>query len=153
MALMSSLVPPALTVDQSLHRGNPPPSLCPHYRASSLLRGGPPLRSASVLYPLRIRPLGGLPLEVRSTPRAAALTIEAPVHTFRAEARVRLTSPLRRTPPGQETGISQAHPEIVPLLGFDVIASSFDACGVRLPDPYLTSSWPAFCRNAHHPGS
>jgi hypothetical protein len=36
---------------------------------------------------------------------------QAQVHTFPAEAQIRLTSALRRTPPGQQTGIFQAAPE------------------------------------------
>lgn len=43
---------------------------------------------------------------------------QAQVHTFRARARIRLTSALRRTPPGRETGIPQADPEATALSRF-----------------------------------
>ena len=48
MALTCSL---ALPFQLASHQvpGNPPPSLHPHYQASSLLRGSPPLHPASVL--------------------------------------------------------------------------------------------------------
>ena len=60
---------------------DPPPSLHPHYRASSLLRGGPSLGSASVLCLSRFLPLEGLPLAVRD-----GGSIEAQVPTFRIDA-------------------------------------------------------------------
>src|SRR3954470_21094042 len=51
-----------LAVDRRSSLDDPPPSLGPHYRASSLLRGGPPLRCASLLRPSRCLPLGRLAL-------------------------------------------------------------------------------------------
>jgi hypothetical protein len=49
-------------VDRRSSPDDPPPSLGPHYRASSLPRGGPPLRRASLLRPSRFLPLGRLAL-------------------------------------------------------------------------------------------
>src|SRR5206468_12198624 len=46
------------TVGQPASQDDPPPSLDPHYRASSLPRGGPPLCPASVLNPSRFGRLG-----------------------------------------------------------------------------------------------
>jgi membrane dipeptidase len=96
--------------------------------------------------PLAVLPLGGLPLEV--TLHAPNLTIGAQVHTFHAEAQVRLTPPPRRTPPGQHTGCSQTSPEPPALLGFDVILGlstrhQWFTC-IRLPDSHLTGSRLAF---------
>jgi hypothetical protein len=45
-----------------------------------------------------------------------------PAYPAVQEPQTRLTPPLRRTPPGQDTGIRQAHPEkCTRFLGFDVI--------------------------------
>ena len=54
--------PPGHPVDRRTNPGNPAPSLHPHYRASSLLRDGPPPCPASVLCPSQFPLLGVLPL-------------------------------------------------------------------------------------------
>ncbi len=51
-----------MVVDRQSSLDDPPPSLGPHYRASSLPRGGPPLRRASLLRSSRFLPLGRLAL-------------------------------------------------------------------------------------------
>src|SRR5262249_16258890 len=56
--LPSSSRDDAVTVDRPASQDDPPPSLRPYYRASSLPRGGPPLCPASVLGPSRIGRLG-----------------------------------------------------------------------------------------------
>src|SRR5215211_1422481 len=54
-------------VDHRTNPDSPPPLLGPHYQASSLLRGGPPLSPASLLSPSWFPPLGGLALASRVT--------------------------------------------------------------------------------------
>src|SRR6266516_5668894 len=49
---------PAMPVDRRANPGNPSPSLRPHYRASPLLRDGPPLCPAPVLGPSQFLLLG-----------------------------------------------------------------------------------------------
>ena len=86
-------------VDRRTNPGNPSPSLRPHYRASPLLRDGPPPCPAPVLDPLQIPLLGALPSTGRSNTRPAPLGQQVP--TFRADACSELAPPLRRSPPGQ----------------------------------------------------
>src|SRR5487761_1308245 len=58
-----SSAPPAPAVARRPNQDGPTPSLHPHYQASSLLRVGPSLHCpGSVLCPLRVLPLGVLPL-------------------------------------------------------------------------------------------
>ena len=59
----------SFTVDHQSCPDGPSPLLHPHYRASSLLRDGPPLCSASVLCPLPFLRLGVLPLVTGGTLR------------------------------------------------------------------------------------
>src|SRR5439155_19670107 len=51
---------PLGAVDRQASPDDPSPSLHPHYRASPLLRDGPPLCPASLLGPSRFQPLGVL---------------------------------------------------------------------------------------------
>ena len=60
-----------MAVGRRTNPNNLPASLHPHYQASSLLPGSPPLCLASVLYPSQFRLLGGLPWTVaRVVPNA-----------------------------------------------------------------------------------
>jgi hypothetical protein len=99
-------------VDRRTSPDNPSPSLHPHYRASALLRDGPPLCPASLLSPSRFQPLGVLAANGRRDPRSSEPTAAAgrQVHTFRTEARTTLAPPPCRTPPGQSAGTRQARP-------------------------------------------
>jgi len=78
----------------------------PITEASQLLRAGPPARLATVLSPSRFQPPGRLPL---TTLTRAAVSSRAFSRSTRTQ-QTRLTSPLRRTPPGQSAGTRQAHP-------------------------------------------
>src|SRR2546426_2088916 len=101
----------------------PPPSLRPHYRASSLLRGGPPLCPASVLYLSLFRQFEDLPSMIgrvargRSSriaarvPRGQPSSSERQVPKFHTSAQATLAPPVCRTPPGQYAGCPQAVPE------------------------------------------
>jgi len=59
-----------LAVGCQTNLGNPPPLLGPHYQASSLVQGGPPLRHASVLSLLQFLLLEVLPLATNSAGRS-----------------------------------------------------------------------------------
>jgi hypothetical protein len=119
---------------------DPAPSLYPRYRASPLLRAGPPAHPAT----------GAGPRLTGRNPR--------PVVSWRAfsrsvrERQIRLTSPPCRTPPGQSAGTRQALPEmrnITPVLMPSVFVTTRlqrFACA-RLPDPHLTSHWMPFPRS------
>ena len=74
--------------------------------ASQLLRAGPPARPATVLSPSRFRPLGRLPLTALTRAAVSSRAFSRSTQT----QQTRLTSPLRRTPPGQSAGTRQAHP-------------------------------------------
>ena len=74
---------------------------------SSLLRAAPPQCPASVLCPLQLSPLGGLPF----AGRGATGPFERPqqhrddwILLFRTSACDELTPPLHRAPPGQQAG-------------------------------------------------
>ena len=105
---LTRLLPTPTSVDHRTHPGDPSPSLRPHYRASPLLRDGPPLCPASVLHPSQFPLLGALPSTDRSNTRPAPPGRQVP--TFRADARSELAPPLRRSPPGQSAGTRQARP-------------------------------------------
>ena len=91
----------------------PPPSLRPHYRASTLIRGGPPLCPASVLYLSLFRQFEDLPSMIgrvargRSSriagrvPRGQPSSSERQVPKFHTRAQATLAPPVCRTPPGQ----------------------------------------------------
>src|SRR5260370_6080446 len=88
---------PALPVDHRTSQGNPSPSLGPHYRASSLLRDGPPACPASVLWPSQFPLLGLLPLA--SQPNTRPATSRRGVPAFRTAACTGLAPPSCRTAP------------------------------------------------------
>ena len=127
------------------------------YRASSLLRGGPPLRRASLLRPSRCLPLGRLAL-APSGPKAhfADRGIAAQVPTFHTRAQAELAPPPCRTPPGQSAGSRQAHrgPEFQARFRCRLSVSTRQQwfTRVRLLDPHLTRSTARLFRDAHHPG-
>src|SRR5689334_2130592 len=80
-----------LPVDQTdLDAGGPPPSLHRHYPASTLLRGGPPLKERFGTFSLAGPPLGPFPFP--SPPQ---------VLKFPTKARLRVTPPIHRTPQDQ----------------------------------------------------
>jgi hypothetical protein len=133
-------------VDRRANPDDPSPSLHPHYRASPLLRDGPPLCPASLLSPSRFQPLGVLAANGRRDPRSSEPTAAAgrQVHTFRAGARTTLAPPPCRTPPGQSTGTRQAHPGAPKHPRFRCHLSlstrlQWFACA-RLRDPHLPRS-------------
>jgi hypothetical protein len=149
-----------IAVGHRASQDDPPPSLLPHYRASLLLRGGPPLCPASVLRPSRFPPLGDLPSThgrrpiLRHWPSAGA---GRQVPTFHTEAQTKLAPPPRRTPPGQSAGTRQAHPEPARRARFRCHPYVFDASSVvRSRSP----AWPTpdalkarLLRDAQHPDS
>ena len=119
---------------------DPPPSLHPHYQASQLPRGGPPLCPAPVLSPSQNLLLGVLPCTARPQAHAGATGRPAPsgrqVPTFRAGPRPELAPPSCRTPPGQSAGSPQAHPEIRPQPRFRRQSEAFDtSSAVHLRSP------------------
>ena len=91
----------------------PPALLHPHYWASQLLPGGPPLCAASVLYLSLFPQLEDLPSMIgrasrsRSSPmggrasRATPSSSARQLPTFRTGAQAKLAPPVCRTPPGQ----------------------------------------------------
>src|SRR6184192_1878841 len=87
------------SVDRRTNQGNPSPSLCPRYQASSLLQDGPPACPASVLCPSQFPLFGVLPLAVRPTARPTVSWRGVP--KFHTGASTELAPPLCRTPPGQ----------------------------------------------------
>ena len=99
---------------------------------------------ATVLSSSRILPLGVLPL----TPGNPEL-YRFRLHTFRTRARAGLMLPVRRTPPGQYTGIPQAHPKTNRRPWFRSHLNIFRRVNGRgltsiahLPGPHLTRSQP-----------
>jgi len=99
---------------------------------------------ATVLSSSRIPPLGVLPL----TPGNPEL-YRFRLHTFRTRARAGLMLPVRRTPPGQYTGIPQAHPKTNRRPWFRSHLNIFRRVNGRgltsiahLPGPHLTRSQP-----------
>jgi hypothetical protein len=109
---------------------NPSPSLRPRYRASPLLRDGPPLCRAPVLGPSQFPLLGDLPCPTSRRPALRhwpAVLARRQVPMFRTRARVELAPPLRRTPPGQSTGTRPAHPGVIPRPRFRCRLDAFDA--------------------------
>jgi hypothetical protein len=149
-----------ITVDHRTSQDDPPPSLHPHYRASQLPRGGPPLCRASVLSPSRFRPLGDLPSTTgrRLDSHWPAASTRRQVPTFNTRAPTKLAPPPRRTPPDQSTGHpSGSIPELRLCPGLDVIFPVSTRhqrfTHVRLLGRYLTRSKARRSRNAQHPGS
>src|SRR5262245_38395908 len=107
---------------------------------SSLLRAGPPARLATVLDASQFLLLDALPLAAGHVPTAVSR------HAFSPSVQkpqIRLASPSCRTPPGQQTGTRQAHPEATEMPRFrcrlELISARHQrfTC-VRLPDPHLT---------------
>ena len=99
---------------------------------------------ATVLSSSRILPLAVLPL----TPGNPEL-YRFRLHTFRTRARAGLMLPVRRTPPGQYTGIPQAHPKTNRRPWFRSHLNIFRRVNGRgltsiahLPGPHLTRSQP-----------
>src|SRR5439155_21634610 len=81
---LTRLLPTPRSVDRRTTPGNPSPSLRPRYRASPLLRDGPPLCPASVLGPSQCPLLGVLPSTGRSNTQPIPPGRQVP--TFRAGA-------------------------------------------------------------------
>src|SRR6266480_6439287 len=80
-------------------RGDPTPSLQPHYEPSSLLRVGPPQCSASVRSPRGFRRLG-FSLRIRATGSCSSTR----------QPDMRFTPPLRRSPSAQSSGTPRTCP-------------------------------------------
>src|SRR6266511_3261863 len=94
-------------------------------------------------FPPRHAPSRGHPGHAATRAAVSTLAFSRSVQ----EPQTRLTPPLRRAPPGQYTGIRQAHPGGLPRApGFDAISVSFDASTAHAP-PVIrrsgsgTSSW------------
>ncbi len=131
-----------ITVDQSASHDDPPPSLRPHYQASSLPRGGPPLCPASVLSPSRIGRLG------ISLPHATAGHCCATGRPRARNDRFPRSTPKpgpssRHLHAGQHLGRKQVSPRLIPgqdpKPGFAVASGVFDTSSVvRSRSP----SWP-----------
>ena len=106
---------------------DPPPSLCGHYSASSLLRGGPPLDAASVLSPWWFNPLAAFPLATTpSFPRSLQQPLPGSAHLYA----------------GCRSARKQAPSELVPrssnYRGLDIVLVLFDTITVV---PFRSSSW------------
>ena len=120
---------------------DPAPSLRPHYRSLSATTS----RSASTPRDGTQSRTVSAAREPPSRYRAHAAAVSG--HAFSRSAQkqqTRLTSPLRRAPPGQSAGIRQAHPEVVWPPRFRCHLRTIDAYSVRLPDPHLTPPTGAF---------
>ena len=143
-----------MPVDHQADPGNPPPSLRPHYRASSLLRDGPSLRPTPVLDPLQFPLLGVLPSAGRSNTRPAPTGRGVP--TFGAAP----APSSRRLCAGHHLANKQAPARLIPGQQLDPGFDAVDTLStlpqrfthVRLPGSHLTPHRRLF-RNAHHPGS
>jgi hypothetical protein len=131
-----------IAVDHRESQDDPPPSLDPHYRASSLPRGGPPLCPASVLSPSRISRLGF------SLPRPAAGHNRSTGRPWARDDRFARYTPepgpsSRRLHAGHHLGSKRVSPRLIPKhlvsLGFDVIWISFDTSSA---DRFRSPSWP-----------
>ena len=113
-----------------------------------LLRAGPPASAATGTQCLRFLPLArSLSPPVELSPQARTTVSSLAFSRSMQEPQTRLTPPLRRAPPGQQTGIRQAHPEgLARTPGFDAV-SEFrrlnSARPTRSPRPSAsgTSSW------------
>jgi hypothetical protein len=132
-------------VDRQPRLGNSPPWLHPHYQASSLLRGDPPLGCASVLYPLRWLPLGGLPLQhhtllapgpgYRSTGSHVPCRSPSQAHATSTPDTVWAAS---RRPPGSSRA-TRTRSVSMSVMQLSTRHQWFTR--IRLPDPHLPSSW------------
>src|SRR6058998_1862160 len=115
---------PATPVGHRTDQNDPSPSLHPHYRASSLLRDGPPPCPASVLGLLRRGPLEDLPLATSPRDR----------RQYRGDRFSRSVqeprSGSRRLHAGRHLGSQQAPPRLVPeprsCPGFDANEVCYD---------------------------
>src|SRR5487761_1558679 len=154
-ASVCSSAPPALAVDRRPNQDGPTPSLHPHYRVSSLLRVGPSLHCpCSVLCPLRVLPLGVLPL-------APGQALACPFAAPRVQLPTLAPEPgSRRLCAGCHLGSKQVSPRLVPSTKASSVSTSLIGLStrsstvylIRLPGSYLTPSHGRLFRNAHHPG-
>jgi hypothetical protein len=113
-----------ITVDRRPSQDDPPPSLDPHYRASSLPRGGPPLCPASVLNPFTLLPLGALPARNDRRPQPLHWPPQARNDRFtRSIPEPRPSS--RHLHAGDHLGSTRVSPRLIPdhpsRPGFDLI--------------------------------
>src|SRR5579862_7190451 len=125
---------PATPVDHQADPDDPSPLLRPHYRASALLRDGPPPCPATVLCPSRRCPLGDLPLAASPPGRRQYRGDRFP----RSVQEPRPGS--RRLHAGRHLGSQQAPPRLVPgsrsCPGFDATEIYYDtSTAVRFRSP------------------
>src|SRR5712692_2864456 len=106
------LVPPARAVAHQSSPDGRSPSLRSRYRASSLLRDRPPLHAPRRYSAPHDLPRLGVFLSRSVRPAAAPFAVSgSQLPTFHVGARIGLTPPIRRMPPGQQAGLSQTYPE------------------------------------------
>src|SRR5487761_410246 len=127
-ASVCSSAPPALAVDRRPNQDGPTPLLHPHYQASSLLRAGPSLHCpGSVLCPLRVLPLGVLPL---ASDQALTCPSQRQGRSF---PRSTLTpeSGSRRLYAGCHLGSKQVSPRLVPSTKASSVSTSLIGLSTR----------------------
>ena len=150
----SSRPPP---VDHQANQDDPSPSLRPHYRASPLLRDGPPLCPASVLSPSQFPPLGVLP------PAGRGPTAQASRHRgdrFPRSAPEPGPSS-RHLHAGHRLASQQAPARLIPGQRLDPGFDAIDTLSTRhqwfalarLLDSTPDALTARLFRDAHHPGS
>jgi hypothetical protein len=106
---------------------DPPPSLCGHYSASSLLRGGLPLDAASVLSLSWFNPLAAFPLATTPNfPRSLRSPLPGSAHLYAG------CRPARKQAP------SELIPRSSNYRGLDIVLALFDTITVV---PFRSSSW------------
>src|SRR6266540_2014095 len=107
--------------------GEPAPWLPRHPRKQRVHGYYGPVRRRA---PPRHSPSRGHPGHAATRAAVSTLAFSRSVQ----EPQTRLTPPLRRAPPGQYTGIRQAHPGGLPRApGFDAVSVSFDASTAHAP--------------------
>jgi hypothetical protein len=134
---------PATPVDHQADPDDPSPSLRPHYRASALLRDGPPPSPATVLRPSRRWPLGDLPLAAGPGRRQyrgdrSHVPCKSPGQA-RAACMPDAIWAVSRLPPDLSRSPGHA-PVSTPLRFITTRQQRF--ASARLPDPHLTRSSP-----------
>ena len=133
-----------------INQSDPAPWLHPNYRASQLLRAGPPACLATGTQPLTV---------------SAAWSSPSRRHPWRQFRGDTFTRSIREPCPGScclyaghHLGSRRVTPRLIPRYGadpgFDVDLMGFDASTTdiynHLPGPHLTYSWHAFSCAAHH---
>jgi hypothetical protein len=152
-----------IAVDQPASQDDQPPSLHPHYRASQLPRGCPPLCPASLLSPSRFQPLGVLAPGDRPRARPLHHWPAAPSGADRFTRSAPEPGPSsRHLHAGHHLANKQAPARLFPGLsvppGFDVILLAFrHVVSGSLALAFMAHTCRAhgrdFSADAHHHGS